>query len=51
MTEFGPMVEPAPRRTVSMASTRSWKRWVCTTHPRLTVAPAPISMRSCSGSQ
>jgi len=47
----GPRVAPSPRVTVSMLSTRSWNRWVWTTQPRLTVAPAPSSTRSVSGSQ
>ena len=40
-----------PSVTVSMDMIRSWNRWVCTTHPRSTVAPSPRVTRSASGSQ
>ena len=48
---LGPKVAPVRRVTVSMLSNRSWKRWVCTTHPGLTVAPSSTVTRSISGSQ
>ncbi len=51
MTLCGPRVAPGSRITVSMLMIRSWNRWVCTTHPRLTVEPSPRVTRSGSGSQ
>ena len=38
-TQCGPSVEPSSSTTVSIRMIRSWNRWVCTTQPRLTVAP------------
>ena len=51
MTPCGPMVAPSSSVTVSMLMTRSWNRWVWTTHPRLTVEFLPRVTRSASGSQ
>ena len=34
-----------------MLMIRSWNRWVWSTHPRLTLTPAPRATRSASGSQ
>ena len=51
MIPLGPSVAPSSMRTSSMLMIRSWNRWVCTTQPRLTVAPSPRRTRSDSGSQ
>src|SRR5882757_229353 len=50
-TQCGPSVAPSSSTTVSSRMIRSWNRWVCTTQPRLTVAPLPRVTRSASGSQ
>ncbi len=50
-TQCGPSVEPSSSTTVSIRMMRSWNRWVCTTQPRLTVAPLSRVTRSASGSQ
>ena len=50
-TQCGPNVEPCSSTTVSIRITRSWNRCVCTTQPRLTVAPFSSVTRSASGSQ
>ena len=50
-TQWVPSVAPRSSTTVSIRMMRSWNRCVCTTQPRLTVAPSASVTRSASGSQ